>query len=453
MLSRPVIVFVSGNNGSGKSTLGHVLADRLQWRHLPVEKFDQTYLDDLFTFERRWSFEAQLHFLTHKVGTINRCIADSANAFIDRSPQEDAQIFAEYFHSTGNMDTRAITTYRQVATHLLSALPPPDLFIYCFAPLEVLEQRIANRRRGYESKYPPNHLAMLDLRYRRWLEAILAKFPGKVLAVDTSHHDFRNDHAAQTQAADEVLFHLERLCTPPDDIDITTSPLFTPASLDIPYSAPCGLTGASLLSSPRAIATPIFVVPTAEMLRPPARLSRAERAEGKLRAYIAAPFTAMASTPIAVPDDSAISALPGIAFEKRAPEHGLLPDSYRRQLLALETIVKTQGFATILPHRDVNKWGDRLLSPKNALAECTQSIRRSDVFVGIPGQSFGVHYEIGVAAGIGIPIAVLYAEDTDTSFIVKGVDALPNCEILRYRDGDELRVKLTSWLRAVSRKP
>ena len=97
MIERPIIVYLSGNNASGKTTLGRLLAHELNWLHLPIEKFDQSYLDDLFSFERRWSFEAQLHFLSHKIGTINSCLTEQRNAFIDRSPHEDSQVFAEHF--------------------------------------------------------------------------------------------------------------------------------------------------------------------------------------------------------------------------------------------------------------------------------------------------------------------------------------------------------------------
>src|SRR6266704_1185599 len=98
--TKPKLVYVAGNNASGKTTLGLKLAEALNWVHLPEDKFDTTYLHDLFGRERRWSFEAQTHFLLFKVNLVHSAFERRQNAFIDRSPYEDAQIFAKYFYES-----------------------------------------------------------------------------------------------------------------------------------------------------------------------------------------------------------------------------------------------------------------------------------------------------------------------------------------------------------------
>src|SRR5437870_3955157 len=68
--NKPLIVYVSGNNSSGKTTLGNALARELGWQHLPAQRFDTSYLDNLFAKQRRWAFEAQSHFLLFKAGLV-----------------------------------------------------------------------------------------------------------------------------------------------------------------------------------------------------------------------------------------------------------------------------------------------------------------------------------------------------------------------------------------------
>ena len=210
MLDRPLLVFVCGNNATGKTTLGRALARRLRWLHLPEQNFDQTYLDDLFTAERRWSFEAQLHILTNKVRNVRTAVNKRANALIDRSPYEDAEVFAEGFFDTGRMNARAIKTYRETARELLRVIPSPDVLVDCYAPLPVLIDRVAKRTRPYESLYPDDHIAQLQLAYDDWIGRTARGFPDKVLMVDTSKFDFARDEWAIDAAAKDLIRCLSR---------------------------------------------------------------------------------------------------------------------------------------------------------------------------------------------------------------------------------------------------
>jgi deoxyadenosine/deoxycytidine kinase len=125
-----VLIYLSGNNGSGKSTLGRALAPRLGFSHLPEEGADQSYLCDLFSQPKRWSFEAQAHFLTFKAGLVRHSVAASAKVLVDRSPYEDAEIFARYFRQARRLDVRAYRTYQQLYQVLVQDLPEPNLVIY-----------------------------------------------------------------------------------------------------------------------------------------------------------------------------------------------------------------------------------------------------------------------------------------------------------------------------------
>jgi deoxyadenosine/deoxycytidine kinase len=447
MIERPIIVYLSGNNASGKTTLGRLLAHELNWLHLPVEKFDQSYLEDLFSFERRWSFEAQLHFLSHKIGTINSCLTEQRNAFIDRSPHEDSQVFAEHFALSGNMDSRAIRTYRQVAEQFLASIPQPDLFIYCYAPLDVLESRVSARQRKYETHYPKNHLELLDLRYRSWLTNIIRMFPGKVLSLDTSKCDLVENPSIVSQLAYEVISHLEMTCFPSDQILALQTSLFTveqnPSQL--PLSLPCGLTGATLELPSVQSQHPLLENPPDALTQLPRRIHKRTADILAKRAYLAAPFTTRANPPLEVNAQPGTT-LPGIDLAALEP-HGTIPVAYREELLAIEAIVKGCGYLTTLPHRDVNRWGEKVLAPRQALQECTQEIRRSDVL--IADVSFGVHYEVGVAAGIGIPIVLLCKDKQQLTFLMQGMESLPHTAIITYQYLYDLDVKLRDKLQHI----
>ncbi|MBZ5522960.1 MAG: deoxynucleoside kinase [Acidobacteriia bacterium] len=450
-MDRPIIVYVSGNNASGKTTFGKAIARALQWTHLPEERFNLSYLDDLFVAERRWSFEAQMHFLTHKVATVRRATSLRTNALIDRSPYEDSEVFAEHFYFAGGMDDRAIESYRRAAAQFLADLPEPDLIIYCEAPLETLEKRVASRGRQYEERYPAGHLAELQVRYDAWLNQIAKKYPGRLVTINTAEHNFAEGGSSVVQVASrELICHLIRVWHLTNGTNRIQLGLFPEADLiktaEIRSVPPCGLRD-YLSVEPLCSEPKMIQLWTGREMASPAE----SPTKKKRRAYIAAPFTnrATVGSPYSANEEEFM--LPGLSPARRVP-HGKITDrAYRQWLEDLERIAKAAGFITTLPHRDVNKWGDRTIDSAVAARECTRQVLRSDVVVAMPSTSYGVHYEVGIAAGAGIPIILLTDDLEQLSFLMKGMSSVGRTIIIAFRDLEELRLRLTQALSVVKK--
>lgn len=182
------IVAVAGNLASGKSTLARALANHHGWEHFPPSGYDTTYLDDLFRDPDRWSFEAQMSFLDHKVDAVRKAMDGENTVVLDRSLAEDVMVFANYFHQRGWMSHRAHRLYLRYASPLMEQLDDPAVVVYCYAPPEECEARLLARPRPYQALFPADHIRRLHDLYEGWWPTVVV---GRRRRIDTTAIDAR----------------------------------------------------------------------------------------------------------------------------------------------------------------------------------------------------------------------------------------------------------------------
>lgn len=180
-------IVVAGNIGVGKSSLTKLLCERLGWEPLFESQEENPYLADFYQDMKRYSFQSQVFFLTHRFRDYQQIIR-SANCVIhDRSIYEDADIFVTSLYRQGSMDERDYRTYRQLLEAMLQFLPVPDLLVYLRASTATLLHRIKLRGRSYEMDISPDYIEQLNQRYEEWI-ADFSICP--VLTIDTDTMDF-----------------------------------------------------------------------------------------------------------------------------------------------------------------------------------------------------------------------------------------------------------------------
>jgi deoxyadenosine/deoxycytidine kinase len=214
-LPRPWILYIAGNNGSGKSTLGALLAGRLAVTHLPEDRFDTSYLADQFQLPERWAFEAQAHFLSFKVAQVKSAIASGSRVIIDRSPYEDAEVFAQYYYESGRMDARAYRTYRLLYQELVATLPSPDLIVYCSCPVGDLVERIQAKEQDYERFRFDRQIEHLQSLYEAWLRRVSRSIPGRIFEIATGGRPGGVTYSIEDVAQDLVLINQSRRSASP----------------------------------------------------------------------------------------------------------------------------------------------------------------------------------------------------------------------------------------------
>jgi deoxyadenosine/deoxycytidine kinase len=375
-------IAVSGNLGSGKSTIARGLASEFNCQLYPRSSYDTSYIEDLYREPERWTTEAQISFMVHKHDAIREGMERGRLFVIDRTFSEEVRVFAERFYEDGTIETRSIELIRKLATDLEARLAPPDLIVFCNCPVEVCEQRLQERPRSYQSSYPPDHLRKLDAKLQTWLGEV-GTIP--VMNVNTVAVDYSQPESVRALARDIDV----RLTGLTAQLDLFAGPAVTwPDQDSQPGERDNGRRVSSALSRP-------------SLFR-------------KKMIYLAAPFTNRASKRnISVRGGASLFS--GDEFVESIPRH------YRNQLLALARAIERHGFDVLLPHRDINRWGSRALPASQIASRCLTAIESADAYIGLIGNSFGSHTELGYALGMRKPCIILLTDSLPTTFFGLGM--------------------------------
>jgi deoxyadenosine/deoxycytidine kinase len=211
-------VAVAGNIGVGKSTLVAKLCDNLGWQPYYEPVAENPYLEDFYADMRAWAFQSQTFFLTHRLRMHLDLLEDPKSVIQDRSVYEDAEVFATNLFRQGEISERDYSTYRKLYKLLCDMLHPPDLVIYLRASVPVLQRRIAQRGRDFESGISDDYLQQLNDLYENWIENF-SLCP--VLTVPTDEMNFvaHNGHLELIkQKMGEKLMGKEEVVFSPEEV-------------------------------------------------------------------------------------------------------------------------------------------------------------------------------------------------------------------------------------------
>jgi deoxyadenosine/deoxycytidine kinase len=399
-------IAVSGNLGSGKTTLAKGLARQFRCPFYPITPYDESYISDLFEQAERWTFEAQASFLLHKYNEIKKGLADGKLFVLDRTIYEDVEVFARKFHDDGVIDARSMELLEGIYRNLLASLPAPSIILWCACPPEICAQRLAQRPRRYQDRYPQDHLAKLDSKLALWLRTI-SKTP--LLQIDTATIDFRQEESIRMLAYQiDQFVRNNREYDQPD--------LFFPSKADSSHKSSTALF--NVVNSPERNQAQF---PAGLLSRP--------------KVYLAAPFTSMAQKrSLLVTGDQRLFLGDEYIDSVGGP--------YRKQLANLARAIESHGYRVLLPHRDINAWGKKAYPASEIADKCIEAVAGSDYFVGLIAESFGSHLELGVALGMSKPTLLLFADGIPTSFFGKGVMESGRVKTLRGRSVSELISKI-----------
>ena len=120
--------------------------------------------------------------------------------------------------------------------------------------------------------------------------------------------------------------------------------------------------------------------------------------------YIAAPYTGKSTK------------IPGQVYGN------IVDENYKNLLLTIVTTVQKNGFKSILPHEDNNKWGEVYIEPKEMAIQCYRQVKSAELFIAIPSKSRGVHLELGYAIALNKKILVLADQKEKLSSMILGLD-------------------------------
>jgi deoxyadenosine/deoxycytidine kinase len=188
--NKKYFVSVAGNIGSGKSSLTKLIAKKFGWAAYYESVQNNPYLSDFYNDMRRWSFQLQVYFLSHRFRTHKKIIGSKNSVIQDRSIYEDVEIFARNLYLMGRMEKRDYSSYRSLFNEMVSYLKAPDLVVYLKADTNTLMKQISLRGREFEKSIERKYLERLNRSYNRWIKNYRR---GKVITIETDELDFVNN--------------------------------------------------------------------------------------------------------------------------------------------------------------------------------------------------------------------------------------------------------------------
>ncbi|HEY5123876.1 MAG TPA: deoxynucleoside kinase [Ignavibacteria bacterium] len=188
-MERKFFVSIAGNIGSGKSSLTSLVSKKFEWLAYFESVSDNPYLEDFYSDMKRWSFNLQVYFLSHRFRVHKEILQQNKSVIQDRSIYEDVEIFAQNLYELGRMEERDYFNYRNLFKEMCSYLNPPDLLLYLKAKTSTLVKQIKLRGREFEKEIEIDYLESLNRSYDSWIKDYSY---GRILTVETDDIDFVN---------------------------------------------------------------------------------------------------------------------------------------------------------------------------------------------------------------------------------------------------------------------
>lgn len=182
-------IAICGTVGSGKTTLLRRLLSHFGSRAAFHEERpqDNPYISDYYRDSCRWSFHAQVAFLSLYFDDPKwRDPAKTEFFFFDRSFLENL-IIIEYRRNQGDLTADEYAVLCKLAHGIADLMPKIDKFIYLDCSVQTILSHMRKRGRDYEDKLDLMYVYELKALYDRWAETLPSEH---TLRIDMDRGDY-----------------------------------------------------------------------------------------------------------------------------------------------------------------------------------------------------------------------------------------------------------------------
>jgi deoxyadenosine/deoxycytidine kinase len=181
-------IAIEGNIGSGKTSLASRIADDFNAK-LILEQFeDNDFLPKFYQEPDKYAFPLEMSFLAARYQQLKDKLGpqDLFKSFTI----SDYYIIKSLIFAKKTLAEAELKLYTRFFNIIYPQLPKPDLIVYLYLPVPLLQKNIKQRGRSYEQNIEDEYL---DKIHESYFEFIRQQNSMCILVIDTSNIDFVNN--------------------------------------------------------------------------------------------------------------------------------------------------------------------------------------------------------------------------------------------------------------------
>ncbi|GAB4311784.1 MAG: hypothetical protein Kow00127_01980 [Bacteroidales bacterium] len=180
-------IAIEGNIGSGKTSLAQIISEKYNGK-LILERFeDNSFLPRFYEDPERYAFPLEMSFLADRYQQLKEQLPQGD--LFTQFTISDYIIDKSFIFAGNNLNRDELTLYKRLFDIISAQLPRPDLIIYLYKSVELLQKNIKKRGRPYEQNIQDQYLANIQERYLSYFNT--NRLP-RIVIVDTENLDFVN---------------------------------------------------------------------------------------------------------------------------------------------------------------------------------------------------------------------------------------------------------------------
>lgn len=181
-------ICIEGNIGAGKTTFCHLIKQEYEC-NLILEEFDDNPFLPLFYKEPdRFAFTVELFFMTERYKQMQACLLNQS--LFSRFTISDYTFIKTLLFAKKNLVEEEFRLFQNLYNVFDQTFPKPDILVYFHRNVDILQDKIKQRGRLYETEISHDYLIKIQNAYFEYFRNILS-YP--ILIIDINTIDFEHN--------------------------------------------------------------------------------------------------------------------------------------------------------------------------------------------------------------------------------------------------------------------